>query len=347
MNLVDVSTPPAGKAAAAAATHGAKAVIFDPWLDFICLGGGFLLLLPAFVLVPEQGLAEIMIGFAVLQNLVNMPHFAASYVLFYEGYRENRKALSANMHARFIFAGLLIPLLLITFFWSCLALRNAALLGLAGNLMLLLVGWHYVKQGYGILMVDSTFKNIFFDARERNILIYNAYSCWLVFWLCANRFVAEHEIWGIKYYSMAVPDVAILIAGGVCAATTALALRIFFLRLGSGQSALPLNGVMAYFSSLYVWLAARFHPVGLVAAAFAHSLQYLLIVWRLEVNRSCAPGRDGAKKSPDYLRLFGFGASILLLGSGFGFFRSGSTRSSLTKKPSSANMRSCSCSGSS
>ena len=44
------------------------------------------------------------------------------------------------------------------------------------------VGWHYVKQGYGILIVDSVQKRLMFSGRAKILLRANGYACWMVAW---------------------------------------------------------------------------------------------------------------------------------------------------------------------
>jgi hypothetical protein len=86
-----------------------------------------------------------------------------------------------------------VPAALIPFFAASFALQNAVMLGWAGNLMLFLVGWHYTKQGCGMLMVDGVYKRRFFNDREKLILRYNTYACWILFWLSMNWYVSERQ----------------------------------------------------------------------------------------------------------------------------------------------------------
>ena len=146
--------PPAA-AIASLQTSAAPRHLFSPWLDFLCLGGSSLVLMPLFVLLPtaeenRMGMAGMMMLLAVL---INQPHFAHSYQIFYRDFVA--KAFGADravgLRLRYILAGLAIPALLTLFFAACLWREDARLLGYAGNLMGLLVGWHYVKQGYGML----------------------------------------------------------------------------------------------------------------------------------------------------------------------------------------------------
>ncbi len=289
------------QSAAPGRADSAKSV-FSPSLDFLCLGGGSLLLLPVLLLLPDRAFSAALSTFVVTQNLVNFPHFTASYVLFYKGFFAHWRALGAKMRARFLFAGAAIPLISVCFFFLCFYLESPALLGHAGAIMTFLVGWHYVKQGYGILSVDAGFKNIAFDGQERKILLYNAYGCWFLFWICALS-APERQMWGVTYPAFEISTPLVVAALGVCLFTTAQVLRIFLQRRKAGLPT-PWNGVIAYFTSLYFWPLARIHPAGAGGVALFHSLQYLFIVSRLEINRSHESGQSRGKW--DYGRLFRF-----------------------------------------
>ena len=49
----------------------------------------------------------------------------------------------------------MVPAVLVAFFVSALSLGSAALLGLAAIVVFFTAGWHYAKQGYGILVLDA------------------------------------------------------------------------------------------------------------------------------------------------------------------------------------------------
>jgi hypothetical protein len=179
--------------------------------------------------------------------------------------------------------------------------------------MLFLVGWHYTKQGYGMLVVDSVYQRKFFSEGEKAVLRYNAYACWLLFWLCANQYVTERELWGLAYYGFAVPPAVLFVFGGATLVTTALTLWLFARRLTGERVGLPLAGTVAYVTTLYIWLAARFEPTALLVVPAFHSLQYLLIVWRFEANRSFAlTGRTNVRAGR--WSMARFSATAVLLG---------------------------------
>jgi hypothetical protein len=94
-------------------------------------------------------------GFATFYAayVVNDPHFAVTYLLFYKDYRVRAfgGAFGPVQRARYVFAGVIAPLGLGTWAIAALATKSAFALGLMIQLMFLLVGWHYVKQGFGVM----------------------------------------------------------------------------------------------------------------------------------------------------------------------------------------------------
>ena len=272
--------------------------LFGPAVDFLCLGGSSLIVLPLLLLVPASDYgAPLAATMLLVAHLINHPHFAHSYQIFYRGYRS--KAFTAElgraMQLRYIVAGIVAPAALLSFFALCLALGDARLLGYGGNAMAFFVGWHYVKQGYGMLMVDAALKRQFFKAEEKKVFLVNSYAVWIFSWLNFNDLVTEQSLWGLQYYTFAVPAPVVALAGAVALATTGATLWTLLARWRS-TAALPVNGVTAYLVSLYIWLLlARFGPLWLLVVPALHSLQYLVVVWRFQANYEKAQ-----LASPDY-----------------------------------------------
>jgi hypothetical protein len=245
------------------------------------------------MMMPEASVPSLVIAMWMLADVLNHPHFAASYQIFYRDFRVKLlgSRLSRAMRIRYLIAGIVVPASLLVFFAVSVAAGDARMLGFAGNLMLFLVGWHYTKQGYGMLMVDAVYRRRFFNDREKAVFLCNAYACWILFWLCMNWYVSERQVWGLSYYSFAVPAGVLVLAGVVVAVTTLLTFWAFARRLAGGRG-LPWAGVVAYLTSLYFWALARFNPMALLFVPAFHSLQYLVIVWRAEHNRAALIADD-------------------------------------------------------
>jgi len=302
--------------------------LFGPVTDFLCLGGSSLLLLPFLYVLPEARFgAPIATAMLLLANLVNHPHFAHSYQIFYRGFAGKAfgGTLGREMQARYLFSGLIGPALLAAFLaWGALA-ADTRLLGYGANLMGLAVGWHYAKQGYGMLMVDAALKRRFLDERTKKVLVANCYAVWLAGWVGLNIAISKEDLWGLAYYSFALPQPLYVVTVIAAIATTAASLWVLAMHW-KAKGTLPVNGVVAYGVSLYLWLLfVTINPLwGLVVPAL-HSLQYLTVVWRYQLNYERAQlASDDYRKGSLVRAVFGANpaghmAAFVLTGAVLGF----------------------------
>ncbi|TRC99812.1 hypothetical protein FJV76_09300 [Mesorhizobium sp. WSM4303] len=261
--------------------------LFGPVADFLMLGGSAFLILPVLFLVPLEYEGPVAATMVVVAYLVNYPHFAHSYQLFYRnfGRKVTGNGYDRSLQLRYIFAGIVVPLVMAGFFAYGAAAANTRLLGYATNAMFFFVGWHYVKQGYGMLMVDAVLKRKFFDDRDKKVLLFNSYAVWILAWIQTNAAVTQGKYYGLDYYTFAAPswiaDIALLAA----VASTAATLLMLVNRWRKKGGGLPYNGLVAYVASLYLWiLIARINPLWLLIVPALHSLQYLAVVWRYQTN---------------------------------------------------------------
>ena len=174
--------------------------LFGPWLDFLGLGGGSIIVMVVMVaFYPKSELARAILAATMLflAHFVNHPHFAHSYQLFYRNFMNKAFSPESAIRHRYRFAGIMVPTLLATFFASAMILGSAPLLGLAANAMFFTVGWHYAKQGYGILMLDGVQKGRPFNPREKRHLLWNVHLAWPTNWLLTNNALAAHDFWGL------------------------------------------------------------------------------------------------------------------------------------------------------
>jgi len=309
-------------------TSDPKRFLFGPIIDFFCLGGSSLIILPLLLVTPAEPFrAPLALGMLLLTNVINHPHFAHSYQLFYRNFRNKAFSQGYNpiLRARYIFAGIAVPALLALFLGASVLKGDAQLLGYAGNLMVFFVGWHYVKQGYGMLMVDAALKRQFFTREDKKILLINSYTVWFLSWLTANAEITSRELWGLTYYSFHISP-ELLTAGNIGAIICGLVtLRMFARRWKHNGGTLPFNGVVAYAVTLYAWiLFVRADPLWLLVTPALHSLQYLVVVWRYEANYQ--KDQPGATELPTLtifaarlramhrVRFMGFVVAGLLLG---------------------------------
>lgn len=222
--------------------------LFTPLIDFLCLGGGSLLIfIPMMFLDPVTFEPAVAATTLFLVHFINSPHFAHSYQIFYRNFADKAfgEAYSAQLRVRYLIAGIVVPLALIAFFIFAFATDSARTLGFGLNIMLFFVGWHYVKQGYGMLIVDSVLKKNFFAPREKTILTVNAYLCWILSWGVLNNTAAGRDQFGFKAYSIPVPEILLTLVAVATAATSVLALAVIYRRSRSDKP-FPTNGTIAY-----------------------------------------------------------------------------------------------------
>lgn len=266
--------------------------LFSRAIDFICLGGGSLPILMILLALPaEEYRVSVMITAVMFSHVVNNPHFMHSYQIFYQNFREKLCGASyePQMHVRYLIAGIIVPVSMVIFFAYAATRPDAVLFGHAVNMMLFLVGWHYVKQGYGILIVESVLKKAFMKQFEKDLFKYNGFAVWIFSWIFSNREIRASELLGLQYYTLDIPEWLFWASGMVALSTSISAAVIAFNRVIIRGERLPVNGMLAYLTSSYVWLLiARVDILLLIVVPVFHSLQYLAVVWRYQLNKGRA-----------------------------------------------------------
>src|SRR6185369_9323448 len=153
--------------------------------------------------------AELAVGFTAFHaaHLINDPHFSVTYLLFYRDAKARAfgAAFDPAQRARYVAAGLVAPVVLLT--WAAVAIANGSARGLGWlvELMFFLVGWHYVKQGFGVLTVLSARHGARYQAGERWVLLAHAFAGWAFAWASPAVPAAEVEEKGVVYTALAHP----------------------------------------------------------------------------------------------------------------------------------------------
>lgn len=261
--------------------------LFGPIIDFLGLGGGSLLFLAGLALLSLYGNFEVQLAaiFFIVSSLINHPHFAHSYQIFYREFgRKIGPQTDKILRLRYIFAGIIAPIMIAGYYLTALYLGEMKWLAWSVNAMGFLVGWHYVKQGYGMLSVDSVMKKTFFTDGQKKLLIWNAYAGWIYSWVFTNHIFIERDFMGLSYFAIPLP--AWLLTGSLIVMLGFLGatLLMFSRRIRTGKS-LPWNGVIAYLTSIYIWrIVMQLNPLFILTIPAFHSLQYMLVVWRFQLN---------------------------------------------------------------
>ncbi|HEX5282436.1 MAG TPA: hypothetical protein VFW28_20330 [Micropepsaceae bacterium] len=284
-----------------AAVAARPSYLFGPVFDFMTLGGASLIVCAAIAFLLPKGIpgTQQAILVTVLMTIINQPHFAHSYQMFYRNYRE--KAFGASYPAalrwRYISAGLVVPAILVAFLAGAALAGSAHVLAYGANAMFFLVGWHYVKQGYGILIVDSVQKRLMFSDRAKLVLRANGYASWMVAWLAVNHaFAGRNYYIGLTYFSLPIPTLLYQLSIAALVVTSAATLVVLAQRWREARGQLPWIGLVAYVTTLYLWVIfVRINPLVLAVVPTFHSLQYLAVVWRYQLN---AAERGAAAAAP-------------------------------------------------
>ena len=294
-------------------------------LEFLVVGGATLFLYPLLWLLRNAvGLdsAELAIGFLMFHgaHLINDPHFAVTYLLFYKDARRRTQGLDfgAGQRVRYLIAGALVPCLLAAWLVGALMagpIAGAERLGWAIQLMFLLVGWHYVKQGFGVLSVLSARRGVYYSSLERRALLAHCFAGWAYAWASPASPAIEAEEKGVIYTSLCHP----VLLERVCAlafALSSLALAWVLIRKWRRERRLPplapLTGLLV---SIWAWsVYSSADPLLAYMIPALHSLQYLYFVWLLSKNQARAAELPPVFGPPVRQRLLFLAASSLGLG---------------------------------
>lgn len=289
-----------------------KTNLFGNITDTMLLGGASLVVLLAIALFlnPIQTYYEpTIIVVLALSHFINGPHFAQSYMIFYNGYREKIAAgnLPMPLRLRYIAFGIIVPIILGAYFVYFALNPSAELLVFSICAMAFFVGWHYVKQGYGMMILDTVLKKSFLTALEKKILLVNAYVCWLSSYAFINSAPQfSTTMFGLNYQRLMLPqpEMAQNIATFAMLVTTLPTLVILAEKIVSLKSKAPYCGIVAYITSIYIWLfVAQMNPLFLLVIPAFHSLQYLTVVSRFVLNRE-KENQETANQAPSSFFFF-------------------------------------------
>ncbi len=222
-------------------------------------------------------------------HLINDPHFAVTYLLFYEDVRGRALGPSFDLaqRVRYVLAGLLVPLALGAWGIGAIVAESAWALGLMVQLMFLLVGWHYVKQGFGVMTVLSARRGVRYSAIERRAILFHCYAGWAYAW--ASPFDPGREVGekGVTYTTIAHPPLLEELALAVFACSS-VALLVALARKWRREGPLPiLTPLTGLLCAIWTWsIFSSVDPLVRYAVPALHSLQYLYFVGLLRRNRA-------------------------------------------------------------
>jgi len=263
-----------------------------PIVEFLVVGGATPVLLALSWLarraVPIEG-ARLAVSAAAFYAafVVNDPHFSVTYFLFYRDVRARAlgRAFSPVQRARYLVAGFVVPALLAAWGFGAIRLHSWWIMGLLLQTMFLLVGWHYVKQGFGVMTVLAARRGVRVTPFERLAVLAHCYAGWA--WAWASRIGVPHQVEekGVVYMTL-----------GHGHGLDRIALVLFLATLGPLAFALgrkwlregPLvTPIVAMLASVWAWtIGSSFDPLVVFVVPALHSLQYLYFVWLMRRNEA-------------------------------------------------------------
>jgi hypothetical protein len=213
-------------------------------------------------------------------SLINDPHFAATYLLFYRGAKGRAfgNVYPPRQRARYWFAGVLAPLALVT--WSVLAIarHSAPALGALIQLAFVLVGWHYVKQGFGVLSVLSLRRGISWSRGERRVILAHCLAAWAYAWASPFDPGTRSVVNGVFYTTLPHPPGLELLCFSAFVASGVAAAAVVLLKWRRDRR-LPLGALAGLAITVWLWTVyTRLDPLFMYWIPALHSLQYLYFV---------------------------------------------------------------------
>ena len=290
--------------------------------EFLLVGGITpLCFVVSWLLQRSVGLdaADLAVGFTMFHAayIINDPHFSVTYLLFYEDFRARAfgSAFPRGLRLRYLFAGVVVPAALALWALSALVSGSAEQLGVLLQLMFVLVGWHYVKQGFGVMIVLCARRGLRFAPAERWIIVAHCFAGWAYSWANPHREARLDEVKGVVYAAIARPHWFELLALGAVVVTSALLIGML-LRKWRREGPLPLfTPLTALLCSIWLWLIySNVDPLVRYVMPALHSLQYLYFVWLLRRNEAKSREAEPFFEAPTRERLTLLAVSALALG---------------------------------
>lgn len=218
---------------------------------------------------------------AALAFVMNHPHFLSSYMLLYWDHRAE-----IFKKPKFLWASIIAPILLIGALASSMLSKDPIIMGHIVTAMFFFVGWHYVKQIFGCVIVSSVHRRIFYSLKERRTILFCLYSIWFFNWVKSHIGHSTFDFYGIKHYSLGLPE-GLHTAGFWFVGISVCAVIGLHIKKYLHQGIIPAPPAVIAFASLLVWYLPMFsHPAYNYLIPFFHSMQYLVFVLVYKKNET-------------------------------------------------------------
>lgn len=285
------------------------------WEVFLMGGLSILTCGGMWLFFEDASLVNVGLFAAALAFAVNHPHFLSSYMLLYSDYGDR-----ILKRPSYFWAGVIAPVFILSALsWAWLNSGRTPM-GYVISAMYFFVGWHYVKQVFGSVIVTSAWQKIFYKSWERRLLLTSLYTIWLVSWSKDQVAVGQFEFYGIIYPSFGIGS-WLYKAAQALAGISILAVVVMQVRKYVVENVLPAPPAVAAYAALCVWMFPFFaHPGFAYMIPFFHSLQYLCFVGVLkgnEIRFEIRHLKDQAWRKAWVMKFGGYALMSLILGALF------------------------------
>ncbi|MBX3181669.1 MAG: hypothetical protein KIT72_12610 [Polyangiaceae bacterium] len=290
--------------------------------EFLLVGGATWLLFPICWLLERwlgMDAAIYQMSFIAFYAafVINDPHFGVTYLLFYRDVKQRAFGSEYGLaqRIRYLVGGFVVPVVLLT--WAALALTTPSVraIGLMVQLMFLLVGWHYVKQGFGVLTVLSARRGFAFKPLERRVMLAHCYLGWGYAWASPFDPGSLFEEHGVVYRSLTHPTWLEPLMASLFAASTVALVGVLGKRLVQREGFPPLTPLIGFLVTVWLWtIFTSLDPLMAYLIPGLHSLQYLYFVWLLRRNKARATQRPLGSGMPVMVQLGLLALGALLIG---------------------------------
>lgn len=312
---------PGAVAVDAAAEERAPLAAPSTATELLLTGGATVFFLPLCWALPRVfGLdrAELAVGFLTFHaaHVINDPHFSVTYLLFYRDFKQRlfSAELASAQRGRYWLAGVVVPLLLAAWAITAVVTSSARSLGAMTQLMFLLVGWHYVKQGFGVLTVLSARRGRTYTALERRVVLAHAFAGWAYAWASPFDGGRQVEEKGVVYFTWAHPPWLEEVTRAAFFAS-ALALAWMLAQKWRREGRLLLPPLLGFLCSVWLWTVySGLDLLFMYLIPALHSVQYLYFVWLLKRGEAHAHEGPPQFGRPVATVLGGYTAAALVLG---------------------------------
>lgn len=233
--------------------------------------------------------------------VVNFPHFLVSYQLLYWDARER---LFSNY--RYIVASIVSPGILIGIILYGLTKPDAVVLGHLLNAMYFFVGWHYIKQTFGVVSVCNAHEKIFYNKTERFAVKGFLYGIWAMSWISLNTSGAQYAMEGISYTSFNLDPTWLEYTYYYLIAFAGLCLITGYQKYIREGKTISLSGFVAVIALVLWYLPVLNNPTFFLIVPFFHSLQYLYFVYLVKTHEAntLVPDRSTASARKEFFKKY-------------------------------------------